>query len=1019
MKLKFSSDLQYQQDAIAAVCDVFEGQTTKASEFTIMNQVSMGQDLFAPQGIANGSYLDDEDILANIRRVQLRNGLPQSNTLAAQDMGRGEWMFPLDIEMETGTGKTYVYLRTILELNKRYGFTKFIIVVPSIAIKEGVKKTLDITKEHFRSLYDNVPYDYFIYDGKHVSKIRDFATSSNIQIMVINIAAFQRDENLINRFNDKKFGEEKPIEMLQRTRPIVIVDEPQSVIGTENGERAVASFHPLCTIRYSATPLKVQNKIYRLNAVDAFQQKLVKGIEVASFAVENAHNEAYMLLKKVSSKNGSITASIEMDVQDKKGVVSRKTKTVRQGSDLYEMSGNRDVYEGYIVSDISAEPDHEYVDFTSRSDILYLGKALGSVEEETMQKHQIRATIEEHLNKELRLNPLGIKVLSLFFIDRVANYRVYDADGNAQKGKFAQWFEEIYREYMKKPKYRSLFHEIEGEDDEAEAVHDGYFSIDKGKKGKPDRWKDSTGEGTTAADDSTYDLIMKDKEKLLSFDCPVRFIFSHSALKEGWDNPNVFQICTLNETRSDRKRRQEIGRGLRLCVNQQGERQYDTSLNVLTVMANESYDEFAAGLQSEYKADGVRFGVLEISSFACIVKPKAEGDSKPSTVEGEEAEYIGAEKAQAIVEDMTARGYIDKKGNVTTALKDALRENKLTVAEEFVPYASQIEKVCRAACGSIPIRNANKREAAVLNKAVYLSDDFRELWERIKWKTTYHISLNTDALLDACRRRIAQMESVKKAKIYKKKAVIDIDEGGVEVSKVSEEREVGSYGSASRLPDIVTYLVNETNLTRRTVISLLTGEKQNDSGEWVPFDEYGNRLEDFKRNPQAFMEMVAKIVHEEMRKRIVDGIRYTKIGDDAYYRQELFQNEELQGYLESNMVKAEKSVYEYVVYDSENEKKFAKAFEDNDDVRLYAKLPGWFKIPTPLGSYNPDWAVLFEKNGEQKLYFVVETKGSLDFGELRPNESNKIRCGEAHFKALGKDAEFKRADDPEKFIMSI
>lgn len=1017
MKLKFSSDLQYQQEAVAAVCDVFDGQMTKASNFTVTNQSAIGQDLFAAQGIANGSYLDEDDILENIRKVQLRHGLPQSKTLAAQSLGRGEWMFPLDIEMETGTGKTYVYLRTILELNKRYGFTKFIIVVPSIAIKEGVKKTLDITKEHFRALYDNVPYDYFIYDGKHISKVRDFATSSDIQIMVINIAAFQKDENLINRFNDKKFGEEKPIEMIQKTRPVVIVDEPQSVIGTEKGEMAVASFHPLCTIRYSATPLKVQNKIYRLNAVDAFEQKLVKGIEVASFAVENAHNEAYMLLKKVTSKNGSITASVEMDVQDRRGVVSRKAKTVRQGDDLYELSGGREVYDGYIVNDISAEPEHEYVDFTSQPDILYLGKALGSVGEETMQKHQIRSTIEEHLNKELRLNPLGIKVLSLFFIDRVSNYRVYDTDGNAQKGKFALWFEEIYREYMKKPKYRSLFHEIEGEDDEAEIVHDGYFSIDKGKKGKPDRWKDSSGEGTSAADDSTYDLIMKDKEKLLSFDCPVRFIFSHSALKEGWDNPNVFQICTLNETKSERKRRQEIGRGLRLCVNQQGERQYDTGVNVLTVMANESYDEFAAGLQREYKEDGVRFGVLEVASFANIVKPKDESASKD--VSGNESEYIGAEKAQEIVEDMMARGYIDKKGNVTATLKDALRDKKFEVAEEFEPYVTQIERVCRTACGNLPIRKHGERETAVLNKAVYLSDDFKELWERIKWKTMYRISLDTDDLLDVCRRRIAQMESVKKAKIYRKTAAIDIDESGVSVSRVREDREVGSYGSASRLPDIVTYLVNETNLTRRTIISLLTGQKKNDSGEWESFDKYGNRLDDFKRNPQMFMEAVAKIIREEMRKRIVDGICYTKIGDDAYYSQELFQNEELQGYLESNMVKTEKSVYNYIVYDSDNEKNFAKAFEDNDDIKLYAKLPGWFKIPTPLGSYNPDWAVLFDKDGEQKLYFVVETKGNLDSSDLRPNEMNKITCGKEHFKALGNDAVFKQADDPEEFIHGL
>ena len=597
MKLKFDSNLGYQREAISAVVDVFRGQKVKQTLFTVSFALQSSLAFDGGHGVGNRLNLDKEELLKNIREVQLRNGLPQSTTLKSE--------LNLDIEMETGTGKTYVYLRTLLELNKIYGFMKFIIVVPSIAIKEGVKKTIDITREHFRGLYSNVNYDAFVYNSDHIEKIRDFATANDVQIMVINIDAFQKSSNLINQYNDRNFGEVLPIDLVRETNPIVIVDEPQSTISTENQVKAIRSLNPLCTIRYSATPVRVENKIYRLNAVDSFAKKLVKGIEVESFSVRDAHNNAYFLLKSVDNKKMPITAKIEIDKKDKNGEVKRKVVTVKQGDDLYIKSGGRDVYEGYIVKDIYCAQGAEAVDFTSRSEILNLGEAVGTIDDDEIKRQQIRATIEEHLNKEIELNPKGIKVLSLFFIDRVANYREYDKEGRPIKGKYAKWFEEIYRDTIRRPKYHDLFHSIHNEDDEAELVHDGYFSADKGKKNEPGKWKD-TG-GNTAADDSTYNLIMKDKERLLSFDCKIRFIFSHSALREGWDNPNVFQICTLNETKSTIKKRQEIGRGLRLCVNQAGERQHDSGINILTVMANESYDEFADTLQREYEADGIRF----------------------------------------------------------------------------------------------------------------------------------------------------------------------------------------------------------------------------------------------------------------------------------------------------------------------------------------------------------------------------------------------------------------------------
>ena len=1017
MKLKFDSTLDYQQEAIAAVRDVFQGQTPKQSLFTVAaianEQMSLGfgdesQQLTLGQGIGNRLMLDEEDLLNNIRAVQLRHGLPQSNSLPNHKLN-------LDIEMETGTGKTYVYLRTLLELNKAYGFTKFIIVVPSVAIKEGVQKTIEITRDHFRGLYSNVNYDAFVYDGKHIEKIRDFATSNDIQIMVMTINSFQNDLNLINRYNDKKFGESKPIDLVRETKPIVVIDEPQSTISTDAQVEAVESLNPLCTIRYSATPIRVENKLYRLNAVDSFAKKLVKGIEVESFAAQDDHNEAYLLLKSVNNKKSPITARVEMDVQNKKGVVQRKAVTVKQGDDLYEKSGGRDVYEGYIVKDIYCAEGSEYMDFTSCSDILHLGKAIGTVHDDEMKRQQMRATIEEHLNKELELNPKGIKVLSLFFIDRVANYREYDAEGNAVKGKYAKWFEEIYQDVIRRPKYHDLWHRLHNEDDEAELVHDGYFSADKGKKNEPGHWKDTS--GSTAADDSTYNLIMKDKERLLSFDCKIRFIFSHSALREGWDNPNVFQICTLNETKSTIKKRQEIGRGLRLCVNQTGERQYDANLNILTVMANESYDEFASSLQKEYEEDGIRFRVLETANFANILVP-VPAEEAATDAAGEETAYLGTEKAEMVMESLKEYGYVDDEGNIQESLKADIQQNKFVVAEELAPYKAQIQEICMQACRTVPIHQKRERREAVLNKEVFLSPEFKELWDSIKWKTTYRVDFSTEELLRRCRKQMALEMKIPSPKIIQTKADLTIGTGGVE-TKVVADRAVSTYGSSNFLPDIVAYLQNETNLTRRTIVELLTGTRQDAAGNWVKFDDYGNKLKDFRKNPQVFMENTAKILRSVMKSLIVDGIKYQRLGDSEYYCQELFESEELKGYLESNMLESTKSPYNYVVYDSENERQFAQSFEDNEDVYLYVKLPDWFKISTPLGSYNPDWAVMIDQNGEKKLYFVLETKGNIDTDALRKTESEKIQCGREHFAALGDKAEFMPVDNFTEFMHSI
>ncbi|MEQ5675621.1 type III restriction-modification system endonuclease [Providencia stuartii] len=998
MKIQFDANLDYQRDAIESVTGVFAGQEICQTNFTVapLQSWEEGTLFYGTQedslGIGNRLRLLDEDIHANIRKIQLKNGLAPSEDF---DSKGG---INLTVEMETGTGKTYVYLRTVFEMNRLYGFTKFIIVVPSIAIKEGVQKSLEITANHFKELYENVAFDYFTYDSSKLSDVRNFATSPDIQIMVINIDAFRKSftdpeqenkANIIHRAHDRMTGA-RPIEFIQQTNPIVIVDEPQSVDTTAKSKEAIASLNPMCTLRYSATHVEKHHMLYKLDSVDAYEQKLVKQIEVAGIEVKDGHNKAYIKLISVNNKKSPISAKIEIDARLKNGSIKRKEVTVTSGADLLDArySGGRDVYDGYIIEDIYCEQGNEYISFTSKSDILKLGQTLGEVDPDEFKRLQIRKTIEEHLDKEMRLRPQGIKVLSLFFIDKVANYRWYDEDGNPQKGKFALMFEEEYDRAIRKPKYSQLF-EGADLDTAADGVHNGYFSVDKKKDSSGNEMvKDSSGK--TAADESAYNLIMKDKEKLLSFDSKLKFIFSHSALKEGWDNPNVFQICTLNETASVIKKRQEIGRGLRICVNQNGERVHGFAVNTLTVMANESYEQFAEQLQKEIEnEEGIKFGVVEKHLFANIVVP----------VDDLNHEYLGTEASKQLWDHLQSEGHIDNKGKVQDSLKVSLKSGTLALPEVFQPHAAQIVSVLKKVSGNLNIKNRDDKAKVSLNKAVYLSPEFQALWDRIKYKTTFRVDFDTNALIDKCAEEIKINLQVGKARFTYRKAKTEIDRGGVHTQQVQETTSV--YESrAFDLPDLITYLQNETNLTRRTIVAII-----NKSG----------RLESFKNNPQKFIEQAANIIKSQMRLFIVDGIKYHKIGDDQFYAQELFQKNELFGYLKDNMVKAEKSVFDHVVYDSDIELEFASTFELNDDIKIYAKLPGWFKIDTPLGGYNPDWAVLIDQDGKEKLYFVVETKSTLFSVERRPEENAKIKCGYAHFEALGDDVKFTVSNSMDEF----
>lgn len=994
MKLKFNSNLKYQKEAVKAVTDLFKGQNSMLSYFTVTGQQGI-YGVGNGQGVGNKLDISTEDILKNLRKVQQYHKLALSDSLE-----KGHLDF--NIEMETGTGKTYVYLRTIFELNKLYGFTKFIVVVPSVAIKEGVFKTIQITRDHFKELYDNVIYDSFIYDSSKLEQVRNFAVSSNIQIMIINIDSFNKsftkgsldsskktnNTNIIHREQDKLNGY-KPIELIAETNPIVIIDEPQSVMGGK-GEEAISYLNPLCTLRYSATHKEIQNLVYKLDSVEAFEQHLVKGIEVAGFESLDYHNKAYIKLISVKNNKNKITAQLEIDA-NVKGSIKRKKITVHDGDDLSEVKlTNRDIYNGYTVDEIYCGEGNEYVSFTPKDLILKIGQSVGDVDDLTLKRAQIRKTIEEHFDKELILNKRGIKVLSLFFIDKVANYRQYDKDGNPIKGPYARIFEEEYKKVIKKPKYSTLYNDIDLTL-KAEEVHNGYFSVDK--KGKV---KDSheTKKGKLRAnkdDESTFNLIMRDKEKLLSFDSPLKFIFSHSALREGWDNPNVFQICTLNETSSTMKKRQEIGRGLRLCVNQEGERIHDDSINILTVMANESYEDFAKSLQSEMEEEtGIKFGVIDKYVFAHISMENNKGEVKPIDKQG----------SLELFNHFKLKNYINGRGKVQDALKVAVNKGTVDVPEKYASIKNQIVEVLSSRTKKLPIKNADKKRKVKVNKRVFLSDDFKEFWDKIKHKTSYSVDFNTDELIDKCSSALSEELDVKKPKLIYTKTGLTIDASGVNVNedgKISpsvvytEEEEVA-------LPDIITFLQNETYLTRKTIVNVLIESKT---------------LNQFKRNPQEYMEESLKIIKREMNKLLVDGIKYTELYD--YYSQELFTNDELFGYLEKNMIESERSVYDYVVYDSDVEREFAENLERDPEVLIYTKLPGWFKINTPIGGYNPDWAILLNDDGQKKMYFVIETKGNTDSSSLRPTESAKIKCGRKHFAALKSGVKYDVADSYKKF----
>jgi len=996
MKIKFESALNYQIDAINSIIEVFNGQEICESNFTVYSPEFLEKHhtiQFNELGYGNRFTITEGKILENVQNIQIANGLKPSTR---DEIDRSHLDFT--VEMETGTGKTYCYLRTIVELYKRFGFSKHIIVVPSIPIKEGVYKSLEITEEHLKQLYDNVNYNYFVYDSSKLNEVRDFATNDNLEIMVINIDAFrksfvnpeddQKKANIIHRYNDV-LGY-KPLDLIKNTNPIVIIDEPQTTMGTDLAKKAVKSLNPMAIIRYSATHKEKINQMYKLDAVDAYEKKLVKQIEVASVITQGAHNQAYIRLLKVNVGKGFPTAKLELDVLEK-GKIKRKTiNNIKANTDLEQLT-NRTEYTGYIIKDIYAVEGNEYIDFTSRDEFIRLGEAIGDVDDRQVKRQLIRKTIEEHLDKEVILNPQRIKVLTLFFIDAVKNYRIYDENGIATNGIYADIFEEEYIKLIKKSKYNSLFGEIDDYEVEASKVHGGYFSVDKkgkssNKKEKFEYFKDTA--GNTNADEDTYNTIMKDKETLLSFYDGVnekkklRFIFSHSALKEGWDNPNVFQICTLKDAgNSDIRRRQEIGRGLRLCVNQDGKRVYGHEINILTVMASESYVDFVDNLQKEIeKETGIKFGVLEDHSFNNVV----------IGIDEDKPQFLGQSKSQQLFDFLVLKGYIDAKGRVQDSLRIDLKEEQVDLPEDFTEnkhIKKQILKTIKEAAGKLEVKNSDDKKKIKVNKRVLDSPEFKALWDKVKYKTTFSVNFDSESLVRECINAINNRMKISRGKLYYTKASISMNIGGLKHQE-SQTQTSTLDDEVDALPDIVSYLQNQTQLTRKSLVEILTGS---------------DKLHLFKQNPQSFIEGCIDIINEQMRLHIIDGIKYRKIGDTEYYSQELFENEELFGYMKNNLKESSKSPFDYVVYDSKVESKLAEEFEKSSNISVYAKLPDWFKIDTPLGTYNPDWAVLWNNDGEEKLFFVVETKGSTGLFDIRSKEQAKIECGIKHFRELDSD----------------
>ena len=993
MRLRFKHQ-KFQADAAKAVVDVFAGQPYLTPSYMMDRGNGFYQQTLTDEedftGWSNHKILpelSDRIILENLQKIQRTNQLKPSEKL--------EGHFNLTIEMETGVGKTYTYIKTMYELNKHYGWSKFIVVVPSIAICEGVYKSFQVTQEHFAEEYGK-KVRFFIYNSAQLTEIDRFASDNSICAMIINSQAFNARGKDARRISMKldEFRSRRPIDIIAKTNPILIIDEPQSVEGKQTKEN-LKQFNPLLTLRYSATHKSdsIYNMVYRLDAMEAYNKRLVKKIAVKGISESGSTaTESYVYLESVNLSKAAPTATIQFDYKGTSGI-RKITRTVSEGYNLYDNSGSMEEYkQGFVVSRIDGRDDS--VEFLNGIKI-YAGDVIGKVSEDQLRRIQIRETILSHIQRERELFYKGIKVLSLFFIDEVAKYRVYDEAGQATDGIYAQMFVEEYNDII-----GSLQIGI-GEDDymkylqaiPAEKTHAVYFSIDK--KGKMIDSKVGRKE-TTTDDVDAYELIMKNKELLLDRDpkrSPVRFIFSHSALREGWDNPNVFQICTLKQSSSEVRKRQEVGRGLRLCVNQDGERM-DTNVlgeevqnvNVLTVIASESYDSFAKGLQTEIAeavADRPRAVTAELFVGKVIKDDK-----------GNE-QVVDQDTARAIHFDLIVNGYIDKKGILTDKYYADKANHEIKVAEEVADSAAAVVEIIDTIYDGKSMMPENARSNNVelhVDENKLAMPEFKALWAKINAKSTYVVDFDTEELI---RKAVQSLDR----KLRVSKIVFKVETGTMDTIKSKEELVSGtsfvkeksaSYGhtitaSTNVKYDLIGKLVEETGLTRKAVIQILKGIQP-------------SVFKQFKDNPEEFIIKAAALINDEKATAIIEHITYDVMDD--HYGTEVFTDPTMKGRLGVNAMKAKKHLYDHIVYDSSNEQKFATELDTNTNVAVYVKLPDGFYISTPVGHYNPDWAIAFYEGTVKHIYFVAETKGSMNSMQLRLIEESKIHCAREHFKAI-------------------
>lgn len=972
-KIKFNPNLPYQGEAVGAAIKLFNGQWKSASPFTIHSGMGVFKEDESQLvvGEANRLTISAGKVLDNLRAIQMEQGLEVSATLELPDF---------TIEMETGTGKTYVYLKTILNLYKEYDFKKFIIVVPNKAIREGVNASLHDLQAHFQALY-GIKYSHFIYDSANLGQVADFARSNTVKIMIINIAAFNRafksddvedKANVIHRESEKTFGR-RPIELLAETRPVVIIDEPQSVDNTDKAKEAIRSLSPLALFRYSATHRQITHPIYKLGAVDAYNQELVKQIEVLSIFEDTDLNGVY--IKVINTNPTKREAELELNLINK-GKSSRASKKVKYNALLHEATGNPE-YIGLRITNI----DDNCIELNG-SERIYIGgvKTSSSLySDDELKRMMIRETIKVHFEKQLSLLDKGIKVLSLFFIDRVANYRDYGAED--KRGKYAQLFEEEFLKLTQENLfYQKLFGNWGGS---VSKLHDGYFSEDK--KGNA---KDTKGD--TDDDTSTYAKIMQRKGILLSESEPCRFIFSHSALREGWDNPNVFQICMLKDPQVKQDKsiriRQEIGRGLRIAVNQEGERVHTKGVNILTVTANEAFSDFVSRFQTELREDeGEQFDIITPDKFKNLTYLAADGVRH----------ILGERLAHELFTHLVAEGYVEREkykgakeaGKPTEKLRDTIKVNAEQVVpkeELFVPYTEAICKRVTELATKIEINKHKPKRTVKLNKRVVYSEEFKALWDKIKHKSVYSVDFNVASFKLKCIKALNELEVGKIVYNIERATVkIDSDAGVSDKEGVKSDFGAMSHQGSLRIPDMIRYLQNETGLKRQTLIEILS--KTNTLGKVI-------------YNPQLYMELVRDTIRRLMQHELVVGLKYTRTNDE--FVMELPADDEMEQFFSGLVADApNRCVVDCFAVDSKEEQEFAKTLDNSERVSCFMKLPSTFKIETPLGTYNPDWAV-YVKGVENKVYFVVETKGTEIFGELRPAEQDKIRCARKHFEAV-------------------